>query len=197
MFNLAETHLEKEPIPHDLQDKAIREAGNEFLNRIEAAPETGRQLRKIAQAFGNVANHYLKTRNSKNQKSQPPLQAFRIEVRETPYFDDDKFQGKLKWPHYKLKIAEKHYIDLIRYGVFIRDVRGKSQRGAVVPRLYLRRLLIPTFVLTPSSRDSIGLEVNEFMMLLMDPEKFERHMKWKRPRRPMELNGKQERLFNG
>ena len=195
MFNLEESQPEKKSIPDAIQDQAIRETGNWFLNRVEAAPETGRQLRKIAQAFGNVAHHYLKTRNSKNIKTQPPMQAFRIEVRETPYFEDDQKQMKLKLVSSKLKMAEKYYRDLIRYGVFIRDVRGKSQRGAVVPRLYLRRLLIPTFVLTPSCRDSIGLEVSEFMMLLTDPEKFEKHMKGKRPRRPIHLKGKQERLL--
>lgn len=194
MFNLMESEPKKVLIPHESQDKAIREAGNELLNRIEAAPDTGRQLRKIAQAFGNVANHYLKTRISKNQKSFPPLQAFRIEVRETPYFEEDEKQSKLKGVPLSKK-AEKYYRDLIRYGVFIRDVRGKSQRGAVVPRLYLRRLLIPTFVLTPSSRDSIGLEVYEFMKLLLDPKEFERHMKSKPSRTPKDLRGKQERLF--
>lgn len=183
MFNLTDAQPEKKtvPIPHAIQDKAIRETGNEFLNRIEAAPETGPQLRKIAQAFGNVANYYLKSRTSKNVKTQPPMQAFRIEVRETPYFEEGKPE-------------KKYYKDLIKYGVFIRDVRGKSQRGEVVPRLYLRRLLIPTFVLTPSGRDSIGLEVKEFAMLLTDPEKFEKHMKKKQTRKQKELGGRQETL---
>jgi serine/threonine protein kinase len=182
MFNLAESQPEKKFIPHDDQDKAIRETGNEFLNRIEAAPDTGEQLRKIAQAFGNVASYYLKTRNSKNVSTQPPKQAFKIEVRETPYFDE------------RNKKAEKYYQDLIRYGVFIRDVRGKSQRGAVVPRLYLRRLLIPTFVLTPSSRDNIGLEVKDFMLLLLNPTEFEKQMKQKPQRKSTEPKGKQEKL---
>lgn len=183
MFNLAEAQPEKKdvPIPHVIQDKAIRGTGNDFLNRIEAAPETGPQLRKIAQAFGSVANHYLKMRTSKNIGSEPPMQAFRIEVRETPFFEERSSE-------------KRYYKDLIKYGIFISDVRGKSVRGEVVPRLYLRRLLIPTFVLTPSGRDSIGLEVKEFAMLLNDPEKFEKHMKKKRVRRPKETGGRQETL---
>ena len=68
------------------------------------------------------------------------------------------------------------YDNLIRYSIFLIDVRGKSQRGAVVPRLYLRRLLIPTFKLTPSTRDSIRVEPNEFKTLLSDPDKFEKDM---------------------
>lgn len=155
------------PLDRRLQDRAAKELGNDFLTRIEAVPDTGKNLRRIAEAFGTVANWYLRTRNSKNQERNPPWQAFRIEVRETPHLEDAETQ--------------RRYVDLIRCAVFLRDVRGKSQRGAVVPRLYLRRLLLPTFLLTPSRRDNIGLETSEFLLLLNEPDEFVDLMKTKRP----------------
>lgn len=150
--------------PHDLQDRAIRANANDFLNRIETAPDTGQKLRKIAEAFGDVANWYLRNLNSGNREANPPWQAFRIEIREKPHLSADNL---------------KVYNDLLKYGVFFRDVRGKSQRGAVVPRLYLRRLLIPSFKITPSQRDNIGVEPDEFVMLLNNPDKFREQIKRK------------------
>jgi serine/threonine protein kinase len=171
IFSLCRDRLRTDCIksaPPELQDHAIRTNANDFLNRIECAPDTGQRLRKIAEAFGDVANWYLRNLDSGNQKTNPPWQAFRIEIREKPQLSGET-----------LKI----YNDLLKYGVFLRDVRGKSQRGAVVPRLYLRRLLIPSFRLTPNQRDNIGLETREFVMLLDDPDRFREHMK-KKPRRP-------------
>lgn len=159
------------PISPATQDKAIREFSASFLNHIEYAPETGKRLRAILDAFGHVANWALRNLVSKNVKGKPPKQAFRIELLSTPYFEDEDL----------LRI----YSDLLRYGAFVRDVRGKSQRGAVVPRLYLRRLLIPTFRLTFSQRDHIQLSVEDFYTLLRDPDKFEKEMmKKRRPELP-------------
>lgn len=62
----------------------------------------------------------------------------------------------------------------MRYSVFIQDFRGKSRRGDVVPRLFLRRFLIPHFNLTFSSRDSLQLEPADFELLIIDPGKFEK-----------------------
>ncbi len=146
------------PMDEEVQDHAIRELGNNFLNRVEAIPNVGKHLRKVVESFGNVANWYLKNKDSKNVEQNPPWQAFRIEVRDTPNLGTSD--------------AETYYNALIRYGVFIRDVKGKSQRGAVVPRLYLRKLLIPTFLLTPNRRDNIGLNPEDFVTLLVNPNKF-------------------------
>ena len=148
------------PLPKDKQDKAIREIGINFLNNIEAAPRNGPLIRRIAEAFGRVAGWELRNLTSRNVKGIPPKQAFRIEVREMPVFEDENEE------------LEEIYKDLLRYGVFFRDVRGKSRRGVIVPRLYLRRLLIPAFRLTFSKRDNIGMEVIEFMRLLRNPEEF-------------------------
>jgi hypothetical protein len=168
------------PIGSRIQDQAVRETGNDFLNKIESIPKYGQDLRKIAEAFGDVAHWYLKNRNSKNQEQLPPWQAFRIEIRDTP---------DLKDKHLEI------YNELLRYSIFFRDIRGKSQRGAVAPRLYLRRLLIPTFLLTPSKRDNIGLNKDEFLQLLEDPEEFKKIMKKKKPRRKrLQPDEKQKRL---
>jgi serine/threonine protein kinase len=184
MFSIAEMRAETDSISSQAQNDAIKEAGQKLLSKIEAVPDTGRELARIAQSFGSVANYYLKHRNSKNLKNYPPMQAFRIEVRETPEFKVDERQSKLGEPACDVKKAERHYQDLLKYGVFIRDVRGKSIRGEVTPRLYLRRLLIPTFLLTPSKRDSISLEKDEFILFLTDPKRFDRYMKQKCGRRP-------------
>ncbi|MDB4928237.1 MAG: hypothetical protein JWM10_721 [Myxococcaceae bacterium] len=141
----------------EAQNKAIRaEAGN-FLRNLRALP-TGQALVEIVEAFGSVASSYLRFRDSKNETSSPPHQASRIE----PY-EDPHLTGK----------AKEVYDDLLRYSVFIEDVRGKSRRGNVVPRLYLRRFLIPFFNLTFSRRDSLELSVDDFKDLLLDPKVFE------------------------
>jgi serine/threonine protein kinase len=190
---VAESDGDKRLISSATQDKIIRESGNDFLNKIESVPETGRQMRQIVQAFGDVANHYLKSRLSKNVEQEPPFMAFRLEMLETPSFEKDEKQKELIAMEKKVD-AEKFYNNLIKYGIFIQDVRGKSQRGAVVPRLYLRRLLIPTFVLTPSKRDSIRVDNREFILLLSNPLGFVRHMKTKKPRRPLDNEKGQKRL---
>jgi hypothetical protein len=83
------------------------------------------------------------------------------------------------------------YDDLLKYAVFLRDARGKSLRGAVVPRLYLRRLLVPLFTITPNQRDSISLEVEEFITLLYKPARFQLIARKKTPKK----EEAQERLF--
>jgi hypothetical protein len=158
------------PIPADRQDRAIRRFGASFLNQLETITGTGPHLRRIVEAFGKIAHFQLCNLKSKNLKGNPPKQAFRIEMRSRPEFQDPYLFGL--------------YSDLLRYGAFIRDVRGKSQRGVVVPRLYLRRILIPTFRLTFSQRDNVGMEADEFIHLLRDPSRFVKdfNRKYKRPK---------------
>jgi len=174
----------KLPINPETQDKAMREYGANFLSRVEAAPKTGPKMRHVAEEFGKTANWVLKNMNSKNEDQNPPKQAFRIEIRDRFSFDNRaqmlEIYNQLVFPEERKKYdfnsfladMKTTYYDLLRYGVFLRDVRGKSQRGAISPRLYLRRLLIPTFVITPNQRDNIGLEVAQFFVLLYKPEEF-------------------------
>src|SRR3989442_2303848 len=83
--------------------------------------------------------------------------AFRVEI-----IDDFRVEG----------LAAEIYKDLIRYGLFMRDSRGKSIRGAFVPRLYLRRLLLPYCTLALSKRDSVPLTCKDFIQLLLEPDVF-------------------------
>jgi serine/threonine protein kinase len=195
VFSLAKLkEIREYPISEMIQDQGIRETSSKFFEKFKAIPDTGPHIARIVQAFGDVANYYLRTRRSKNIKTNPPYQAFRIELLETVNLDEDEPYRKLGAQH----PLEKGYLrrlfdDLIKYGVFLRDIKGKSQRGIVVPRLYLRRLLIPTFLLTPSKRDHIRVNATEFQMLLAEPEKFKTHMIGK-PYREVAPEGKQRRL---
>lgn len=182
------------PIPAEIQDQAIRETSLRFFEKLKAIPSTGHHLARIVQAFGDVANDYLRKRRSKNVKTNPPYQAFRLELLEALKLDEDEPYKKLAGPRLEIDFSVKElYKDLIKYGVFIRDIKGKSQRGIAVPRLYLRRLLIPTFILTPSKRDHIRVNQKEFKMLIIDPEKFKIHMIGK-PYRETAPKGKQRKL---
>ena len=65
------------------------------------------------------------------------------------------------------------YKGMIRYGLFIRDVRGKSVRGKIAPRLVLRSLLIPYFTLSFSKRDSISMGKDDFIRFISCPDSFQ------------------------
>lgn len=158
-------------IPATLQDKCIREEAGEFLRNLRGSCEQGDKLVAIATAFGIVANSFLKWRNSANEKGEPPWQACRIEPHEALGLSDH---------------AQKLYDELLRYSVFIEDYRGKSRRGKTVPRLCLRRFLLPYFNLTFSNRDSVPLSPNDVELLLIDPERFESKFRRKGPDEPRE-----------
>ena len=141
---------------------------------IFAHSRQDRRWLKSLKAFGSVASSYLRFKDSKNETSWPPHQASRIE----PYED----------PHL-MGTAKEIYEDFLRHSVFIEDVRGKSRRGNVVPRLYLRRFLIPFFNLTFSRRDSLELSVEDFKSLLLTPKAFESKKRLKSVV-PREVTGK-------
>ena len=145
------------------QNKAIREEAGLFLNNLRLL-EHGDRLVAIVNAFGIVAHSHLKYKDSKNDDGTPPCQASRIE----PY-DELRLNAE----------AQGIYDELLRYSVFIEDMRGKSRRGKIVPRLYLRRFLIPHFNLTFSKRDSVELEAEEFSALLLNPVEFEKRHRLK------------------
>ena len=149
-------------IPFRMQSASIRSAAGEFVNSIRTLPGRGPHLASIITAFGNVARSYLLYRTSKNQQADTRHQASRIE----PY-------GEL----YLSAEAREILHELLRYSVFIEDPRGRSRRGEAVPRYYLRRYLIPHFLLTFSRRDSIQLENNQIEKLLRFPTEFEKTMR--------------------
>ena len=140
------------------QHDVIRAAAGDFFASVRMLPEIGEHLADVIAAFGNVARSFLMHRTSRNEKGQPPHQASRIEPYESLSLSPE---------------AEKIKNALLRYSIFLEDPRGKSRRGHVVPRLFLRRYLIPHFNLTFSQRDSVALENREVEMLLTNPKKFE------------------------
>lgn len=179
------------PIERALQDKVFRRTGGEFLHLLEACTRTsqrdgaslplhitswGKHLVKIAEGFKEIALHELRTRQGGREGRAEPKQAFRIEI-------TDQFE--------LIGIEKEVYEDLVRYGVFLRDDRGKSIRGAIIPRLYLRRLLIPFCTLTFSKVDNIPMNSGGFRRLLMDPEQFAKS--WKKDR--SQFTGSQGELF--
>jgi len=155
-------------VPPADQNKAIREAAGNFLKNLRSIPRHGERLVEVVTAFGNVAHSFLKFHDSTNESARPPHQATRIEPYEPLTLSDE---------------AQSIYDELLRYSVFIEDVRGKSRRGKVVPRLYLRRFLIPHFNLTLSLRDSVQLEPREFEQFLLNPRLFEDRFRLRSPER--------------
>lgn len=141
------------------QHDVIRAAAGDFLAAVRMLPELGPRLADVIAAFGSVARSFLMHRTSKNQRGTPPHQASRIEPYESLFLSGE---------------AQKVLKALLRYSIFLEDPRGKSRRGQVVSRLYLRRYLIPQFNLTFSQRDSVELENVEMESLLTKPKQFER-----------------------
>lgn len=156
-----------------VQNEVYKESGGQFMSLLSSATnpsekslvsdkehEYARHLIEIVKAFQEIAFYDLKNKNSKNQSSNPIKKARRIEITNA----DNELAGD----------ALDYYRGLIRYGIFVRDYRGKSVRGKIVPRLYLRSRLIPYFRLTFSKRDSISMSWDEFNEFLLYPSEFAR-----------------------
>ncbi len=174
------------PIDPQRQDSVLRNRGGEWLTAHERnqptrpqevsrllsearrqdsdfrlSGEYGEHLKAIVESFVVAAKallHGPTYQILENGKTRDvPRMAFRIEV-----VDEFRIDG----------LAREIYRDLVRYGLFIRDSRGKSVRGTFVPRLFLRRLLIPYCTLALSKRDSVPLTCDEFRLLLLSPDQF-------------------------
>jgi hypothetical protein len=183
------------PIDDWLQDRAFRNRGGEWLNshtrneptdpdkmkkelaRVQATHpgyklcgEYGDHLKAIVEAFAAAATQLLlgpMYKITENHTSREvPRMAFRVEI-----VDEFRIDG----------LALEIYRDLIRYGLFMRDNRGKSVRGTFVPRLYLRRLLLPYCTLALSKRDSVPLTSESFTNLLLSPDSFKETFVGRRP----------------
>jgi len=171
--------LDNGPLITDkIQNQVFVGAGGQFMNLLSAAtdptikiPEADKErlyakhLIEIVKCFQEVASFEMKTKTSKNLDKYPIKKARRIEItnvdKELPYE------------------LVPYYRGLIRYGIFIRDNRGKSVRGKVVPCLILKGSLIPYFKITFSKRDSVSMNWDEFMDFLRDPEAFTSYWKSK------------------
>jgi hypothetical protein len=174
------------PVDAAVQDRAFRNRGGEWLNshtrnepthpqkvRIELEKlktagisyslrgTYGDHLKAVVEAFVAAATHLLLgptyTIKDGRGRREVPRTAFRVEI-----IDEFRIDG----------LTAVIYTDLIRYGLFMRDSRGKNVRGAFVPHLYLRRLLLPFATLALSKRDSVPLRCSEFKDLLLEPDRF-------------------------
>ena len=193
------------PVEPAIQDRAFRNRGGEWLNshtrneptdpaRMRAALERlrsedpsfnlcgeyGDHLKAVVEAFVDAATALLRgptyTITEGSKPREVPRMAFRLEI-----VDEFRIDG----------LAQEIYRDLIRYGLFMRDNRGKSVRGAFVPRLYLRRLLLPYCTLALSKRDSVSLSCEGFRQLLLRPDVFKENFKTSLGRR-RETRGQRE-----
>ena len=183
------------PVPEDVQDRAFRNRGGEWLNshtrneptspnvvraeidRISTSDSLfslsgsyGDHLKAVVEAFVASARNMLlgptyRLRENGNERHVPRM-AFRLEI-----IDEFRLEG----------LALEIYRDLLRYGLFMRDNRGKSIRGNFVPRLYLRRLLLPYCSLALSKRDSVPVTCQAFEGLLLRPDRFREQYGRRRP----------------
>ena len=176
-------------VSREIQDRAFRSRGGEWLNahtrneptspsvvRAEVkklqqrtpgyslSGEYGGHLKAVVEGFVAAARALLLgpmyTMKEATGDREVPRMAFRIEI-----VDEFRIDG----------LALEIYRDLVRYGLFMRDNRGKSVRGNFVPRLYLRRLLLPYCALPLSKRDSVQLSCQLFEQLLLEPDRFREH----------------------
>jgi hypothetical protein len=174
-----------------IQDKIYKESGQHFIELLEAATNPSeksllkdnkriyaKHLKSIVDVFGQIALFDLRNKTSKNDHTITIKKARRIEIKS---IDDDLPEEALDY-----------YKGLIRYGIFIRDFRGKSVKGRIAPRLVLRSRLIPCYRLTFSKRDNITMSWEEFKSFLLTPEDFLKE----KIKRSVEQPIKQEELFN-
>src|SRR4029434_7417347 len=75
-------------IPLWQQHDSIRAAAGAFMESVRTLPRWGTQLADIVTAFGNVVHSYLMYETAKNETSQPPHQASRIEPYEALHLSD-------------------------------------------------------------------------------------------------------------
>jgi serine/threonine protein kinase len=174
----------------EAQDEAFRGAGAKLRNLLvaatdptnhvhdaEAAPRAyGEHLQAICDAFAQIAKYELLNKTSINEGRENPKLSRRIEI--TDVSKD-------------LPNAVRHfYFGLLRYGVFIRDVRGKSARGKAVPRLFFRSLFIPHYRICFSKKDSVKMSWNEFCAFLEHPKEFAE----KRSQKPNKKSGRKSKF---
>ena len=174
------------PVEPDVQDRVFRNRGGQWLNshtrneptdpdrvregllkfrgltrNIELSGGYGDHLKAVVEAFVAAARELLLgpiyVIREGGTRREVPRMAFRLEI-----VDEFRIDG----------LAREIYRDLVRYGLFIRDSRGKSIRGTFVPRLFLRRLLLPFCSLALSKRDSVPLTCAAFTQLLLEPDLF-------------------------
>jgi hypothetical protein len=152
-----EAQVRNHPTNPDMVAAEIKKVQKETPSYLLTGNSYGAHLKAIVEAFVAAAQRLLLGPVYKIGNREVPRMAFRIEVTDEFRLDP---------------LAEEIYRDLVRYGLFMRDARGKSVRGAMVPRLFIRRLLLPYCTLALSKRDSVPITCAWFSMLLLTPDKF-------------------------
>jgi hypothetical protein len=153
-----ESQIRNQPTDRVAYSKGLKELKKQTVDFQFSGGSYGSHLKAVVEAFVKIARDLLLSPMYRMANGREvPRMAFRIEVT-----DEFRVHG----------LAAEIYKDLIRYGMFMRDARGKSVRGAFVPRLYLRRLLLPYSTLALSKRDSVQMNCDSFNRLLLTPDVF-------------------------
>ena len=151
-----EAQARNHPTNPDFVNREVKKIQKQISGYKLTGNTYGAHLKAIVEAFVAIARQLLFGPVYKIGKREVPRMAFRIEIT-----DDFRIEP----------LAGEIYRDLIRYGLFMRDARGKSVRGAMVPRLFIRRLLLPYCTLALSKRDSVPMTCEQFTKLLLMPDK--------------------------
>ena len=140
----------------DTQDATIKNFSQAFFDNFASQHRDDERLRRIVGSFGNLSHWYIRNRTSANEGVEVPFQGTRIEI-----IDDGE-----------LRDERDIYFALLRHCGFVRISRGRSQRGTLSRRLYLRRIFVPAFQLSFSRRDSIRWTTDQFRQFIVAPDDF-------------------------
>lgn len=195
MISLEENLVDKNYLISDeTQDTVYKESGGQFRTLLASTTNPSekslakdserayaRHLIDILDAFHQITSYELKNKNSKNLKKDTIKKARRIEIANVEKEPNDEMAD--------------YYKGLIRYGIFIQDNRGKSVRGKIAPRLFLRGRLIPFLILAFSKRDNITMSWEDFSEFLLTPTDFaKKYINRDKNEQPL-INDGQKSLF--
>ncbi|HEX7154050.1 MAG TPA: protein kinase [Thermoanaerobaculia bacterium] len=144
------------PIDAETQDITIKNFSQAFFDNFASQHPDDERLRRIVGSFGNLSHWYVRNRTSLNEGVEVPFQCTRIEI-----IDDGE-----------LRDEREIYFALLRHCGFVRISRGRSQRGTLSRRLFLRRIFVPAFLLSFSRRDSIRWTTEQFRQFIVAPDDF-------------------------
>ncbi len=142
-----------------IQNDAIVEVSRNMLEGLRAHFPYGKEMFKVANAFGNLVRNILD--HGRLQPDGDPPQCPRIEVDDTPAVEE-------KLNHEESDLA-KH---LISRSVFIELALGSSQHSNVTTvRWNFRRVYLPSFGAALSKSQPIRWSPEFFKLFLTSPEK--------------------------
>jgi len=143
-------------IDADTQDATIKNFSQAFFDNFATQHPDDERLRRIVGTFGNLSHWYIRNRTSANEGTDVPFQGTRIEIIDDGELGDER----------------EIYFSLLQHCGFVRISRGRSQRGTLSRRLYLRRIFVPAFLLSFSRRDSFRWTTDQFREFIVSPDDF-------------------------